>query len=266
MSPSVSRNVLDVLLPQGYAWGPSATGDLTKLFDGVAANWETVREEMSQLAFIRNAGLTPILSDLEREYGILPDTSLPESTRRQRLKAIQTASDNDGSASFLQDILTNAGFDVQVHINNPPVNPASFLTEVYNTRCGQTDAVCGNESAVCGGGSNGELIINGDLVYHPQRYSTICGKTDSVCGNDDALTGAYGQPVEVPIEYDIPTEPGYWPLFFFVGGDATRNPATGELTQIANAEIDGQRREEIRRLIVQYKPMHSWAGLVATFV
>ena len=60
-----------------------------------------------------------------------------------------------------------------------------------------------------------------------------------------------------------------WPtynggLVFFVGGDATRDAQSGELTQIEFADVPEARREELRRIIVKYKPIHSWGALLIT--
>jgi hypothetical protein len=37
------------------------------------------------------------------------------------------------------------------------------------------------------------------------------------------------------------------------------------ITEIANASIPGTREDEFKRIILQYKPLHSWAALIVTF-
>lgn len=227
------RQVLDALLPPGSLWVPADDGGLDNLLKGIADNHERAREFLSQLAYLRSPLLTPILADLEKEFGILPDATLDEATRRARLEVVKTAAKNDGSLDFLQDSLLAAGFDVLVHANNPPVDPGFFLFYAPSAICGNSSAVCGGSST---GSARGELLVNGELSYE-----------------------------QAPVRYAIPTDPGYWPLFFFVGGAATRN-GSGELTEIADALVPVSRRLELARLILKFKPLHSWAGLSIRYI
>jgi hypothetical protein len=68
-------------------------------------------------------------------------------------------------------------------------------------------------------------------------------------GNDDALAGRFDSLDRTLIEYEVPSDSGYWGLIFFVGGEATRDP-----------------RSEFITLILRFKPMHSWAAVIANFV
>jgi hypothetical protein len=54
-------------------------------------------------------------------------------------------------------------------------------------------------------------------------------------------------------------------LVFFVGGDAERDAVSGELTSVDFADVSTARREELRRLIIKTKPLHSWGGLLVNY-
>jgi hypothetical protein len=61
--------------------------------------------------------------------------------------------------------------------------------------------------------------------------------------------------------YDIPTEPGYWPLFFFIGDSVTRDEY-GNITNIDYINVPDGKRQALKQLILKYKPLHSWCLLV----
>jgi hypothetical protein len=218
------RAVIAALMPPGALWVPETDADLDRLLDGIAENHETARSWLDGLARLRSPYHTPRLADLEREYGILPDPTVAEAIRRARLQVAKTARNGD-----LQTILQRAGFDVQVHRNDPAVDPGFFLSYAPNAIFGDPSAMLGASSM---GSQRGELVVNGP---------------------DD--TG----------KYTIPTDAGYWPMFFFVGGAVTRN-GSGEITDIADAVVPAARRGELVRLIVRHKPMWAWAGLIARYI
>lgn len=264
MSLSLSRGVFNALMPPGALWTPETDGGLDQLLDGMSDNSEEVRVFLESIALLRNARLTPLLSDMEKEYGLIPNDRLTEQDRRDRLLAAQTSRFGFG-ADYMQTKLQEAGFDVQVHINNPPVDPDIFIFEAFKCTAGNTTSVAGNTNAVAGG-IGGELVVNGDLFIETPTVSTVAGSEFAVAGSSRAVAGGIFAVERELVEYTVPGDIGYWGLFFFVGGDATRDGVTDELTAIAAAEVAVERRDELRRLIIKYKPLHSWAGLIITFV
>lgn len=58
---------------------------------------------------------------------------------------------------------------------------------------------------------------------------------------------------------DVPTNPAAWPLIFFVGGDVTR--VDGRITDLDLAHVESAARDRCLRLILKFKPLHSWAVL-----
>lgn len=271
MNKTVSRAVFNALLPAGSAWAVEPGGELDKLLDGMADNAESVADFMSTLAYIRDPYLTPFLDDLEREYGITKDTRLSEETRRMRLAAKMYAGSHNGGRSTLQKALTRAGFDVQVHSNSPAVDPANFLTEAFLMVAGDANAFAGytpsgDENPAVAGRVGGELLVNGALFEQRAKVLTVALGPTAIAGHEEAVAGRFVELETVPVDYTIPTDPGVWPFVFFVGGEATRDPETKELTSINRAEIPAERAEEFKRIILTYKPLSTWAGLILTFV
>jgi hypothetical protein len=96
------------------------------LIEGIGDNAEAMYDSLDRLAYIRDPAKTDILSDLEREFGVVTDESLSEESRREYLGGVKYARAGTGDLDFLQNALNNAGFAVQVHNNSPAVNPISY--------------------------------------------------------------------------------------------------------------------------------------------
>jgi hypothetical protein len=258
------RVVYEALLPPGAIWIVEHDAGFDRLIAALASNAVDIKDYLAKLSTIRSPRYTEFLTELEQEFGIIPNFNLSEELRRENLGIAKTQRGSLKNADYLEQILRGVGFDVYVHINNPPVNPNQFLFEAFNIYSGGENAYSGNENAVSGG-VGGELVVNGDLVIETSVFSCLSGGDFSVSGGKRALAGKKDFIKSDPVVYDIPSDPGYWGLFFFVGGPATRNPS-GEITAIATAEIPVFRRSEFRRLILQLKPLHTWAGVIVKYV
>lgn len=261
MPPNISRATIDALFPKGVIWTPAPDGGLDLFLEGNAENKEIIRIALEALATIQIADLTQYLDDMEREYGLIFDSSLSEAERRAKLKNAITDNQGYGTAWDMQAKLRAAGFtDIYVYQNDPPVDINLYLGNTPNVTCDYPDATCGNPEATCAN-SGGELVVNGEIFY-----------------------GGAG------FQYPIPAYE-YWQNVFFVGGIATfsditspditcasleatcGNPAAScgsestksEITAITQIEIPIERREELRRLIVKYKPIHAWCALRAIY-
>jgi hypothetical protein len=269
--PSLSRSVYDSLLPSGSFWKVKQGGDFDKLLEGMGDNTEDLINNIGCLACLRDPLTTPILSDLEKEYGIATDTRLTEEERRQALAAKVYRGNSNGSKDDLKNALQMAGFNVQVHENSPAVDPAIFIDGIPFMVCGGLNAYCGYYPVTPGqytsiaGRSGGYLLVNGAVYEQSPNFQSVAGAGFMACGNQKAISGYYEDLRQDLIQYEVSTNPAAWPFYFFVGGDATRNPATGELTNIEIAIVDIARREEFERIILQIKPLHSWAGLIVEY-
>src|SRR3990172_5579260 len=223
MSESFIRDVLDRLLPEGAAWVPATADDYDLLLEGVADNSEAVRLDMDKLRHIRNPKLTPILSDLEKEFAVIPSATATEAERRQRLAAWMFRRNGQPTYEFLEENLMGAGFDVLVWPNAPMVAPAIFLLQAFMMTCGDflpsgNEAQCGEPEAFCAE-VGGELLVNGEIFLQYPHFIVLCGEADAQCGEPDAKAGQFNHIILEEILYTIPTDSGYWPAIFFVGGD-----------------------------------------------
>jgi hypothetical protein len=203
-----SRNVLDAIWPKGAFWEPASDDDYDKLLDGIAENTQYVKDDLSDLSSLRDPLKTPILDDLEEEYGIVSQFQATEDERRQTLKGFMFNRNISGAYDQLQDKLQEAGYDVIVIPNSPPIDPRIYYDPVVNVQ--------------------GELIVN-----YLERNTL----------------------------YDVPADPGYWPLFFFIGSGVTRDEY-GNIIEIEYIDIPDGRRFAMKQLILNYKPLHSWGVLV----
>jgi hypothetical protein len=106
-------------------------GGFAQLISGSADNWEVVRAWLYDLGFVRDPYRTPILSDLEKEYGIFTDTNLAEAERRDKLAAVKYARAGTGTIDDLQTALDRAFPDAGfVVYNNCPVqDPGGVVSD-----------------------------------------------------------------------------------------------------------------------------------------
>jgi hypothetical protein len=99
-----------------------------QLLQGMADNHESAWTDLRALAFIREPSKTPILDDLELEFGIYPNPALTDSDRRDKLAAVKYARVGTGSKDDLQTALRRAGFDnLYVWENSPAQDPNIFF-------------------------------------------------------------------------------------------------------------------------------------------
>lgn len=269
MSKSVSRQTFDALLPPGPLWVPEDGKGLDQFIEGISKNSEDIADFLSQLATIRSPALTTILSDLEKEYGIAVDTNLTESVRRMRLATKKYENNSNGSDDILQAALDSSGFtQLTVYENSPAVDPAIFLDQVFQMVAGGDNAyagfipVGGPPSTAYAGRVGGELLVNGDIFISTPAY--LSQANGMWAGGLHGYAGRFDEMTITKLEYDIPIDPDDWPLVFFIGGVATFNP-DGSLLTIENADVAAEREQELKRLILSIKPIHSWAGLIMTF-
>jgi hypothetical protein len=264
MSVDTPENIL-ARWPKGWAWDPKPDDDLDKLLQVMEDIEDGVIEDGQALADIMDPQKTNQLSDLEKEYGILPLDSATEQERRDDVQAQKTSRGGSGAWDYIQAKLRESGFtDVYVHPNDPAVDPNIFLDQAFQMVANGANAFAGRDDAFAGR-VGGELLVNGDLFTQRPKYTMVCGGSFASAGNDDALCGRFDELERIPIEYKVPTNPGYWPLFGFFGGPAIRD-GSGYIISIEPVEISINRRSKFRELILKYKPAHSWAALIVNYV
>lgn len=262
MKFSVSRSAITASMPKGAFWRPKIDGFYDKLLDGLSENFEKIRIFLSKLSTIREPAETIILSDLEKEFGILTSITITEIIRREQLRAKKYRTAGNGTEDDLQDALDAAGFSVIVTQNDPAVDPGPFLDESFGATLGNDAAHLGRVDAffkVFGG----ELIVNGPIISQRKAIIVQIGGIFSM-GNSLAVTGGYVGVETTVREYDVPTDPDDFPMVFFVSGLVTKDGG-GFITDIEAADVPSERKPELVRIIIEIKGLHSWCALIVNF-
>lgn len=269
------RSAFDALLPPGNLWEPELGKGFDQQLNGISDSIEEVKEIIDTLAHIRNPDKTSIFEDLERNYGIKPNPNISLEKRVARLaqKVYQGARIN--SIDDLQADLDRAGFDLLVHKNDPPVDPAPFLEQTFQMTAGSDYAYAGFNDGTnilsFANHTGGELIVNPPVYLQSPGYAMCAGGDVAYAGftfNGVQIVSVAGYSIVFTTElssYPIPTNPGYWPLIFFVGGPAIRDPETGELLEIVQGNVDFNRKDELKALILSNKMIGAWCALIVTY-
>ena len=145
---TLMRAFLDAILPPGSLWQPAPGGAEDHLLDGISDSWQGVHDDLAKLAHLRDPWRTPYLDDLERDFGILPDTNLSEAQRRSTLAVKKYQRNQKSTLASMQAALDTAGlgtggYGLHVYANDPPVDPETFMDHGFLTQCGEPEAVCG---------------------------------------------------------------------------------------------------------------------------
>lgn len=239
------KATIQALLPEGAIWTLATDEELDQLLEGAAENWLEAYNAVFGLGDIRDPFKTFLLEELEREFGFLLNPSLSEETRRKQVGAVKYENtDQRNSAGDVQAFLNSAGFEIEVHPNDPAVDPALFA---------------------------GDILLNGGLYQRAPQYLMQCGGEIAFCGHQneggtiDAVCGRFDLFTFKDFEYQLPVEPEVWPFIYFIGGPAVRDGG-GFLTSIAPAEIPLSRKSKFTELVLSSKPWFDWAILIINYV
>ncbi len=262
MPKSLLKSAIDAVMPKGSIWTPKIGGFFEALLIGLAESLEIVRLQLASLADIRNAKLTPVLDELERDYGVAFNPNLTEAERRAALFSRINAIDNTGSREELEKAIQLAGFPLFVYSNSPAVDPTKFLDN-FEMVAGEDNAFAGEPDAVAGV-FLADLVVNGDIFISTPIFALTGGDEFSFAGESSAIAEIEGF-FDRLYEYFIPSDSTTWPFFFFVGGVATF-AGDGSLVSIASVDIDDDRRLELREIVLKYKPAFTWGMLRVNFI
>jgi len=246
MSSSIIRAALDALFPPGELWNPEDGESFDQQLDGISDTIEDVKSTIDSLEHIRNPYKTPVFTDLERNFGFLPNDDIDLDIRQKRLATRIYKKDRVNAVQDLQNDLTSAGFNVLVHQNDPPVDPALFYTPPA------------------------KILVNTPIRIQLQATTMQAGASVAYAGYNEgggyfSCAGYFEYYIDRFLQYFLPTDPKYWPMIFFVGGTATRNPS-GELTSIAFADVDSNRQVELDETILRAKSLGIWCVLIVNYV
>lgn len=236
MSEISFRDVLESLLPDGW----KAIGDFDKLLKGIGLSLQEIYELLDSLAYVRDPRGTTLLEDLEKEYGLVKNTSLTEAQRRQNIASVKYAKPDTASWEHLQNKLINAGFTNAVVIPNGPLIDPDLIT-------------------------NGTILANG-IYYISQvpAYYKACGSDINYRGHYRAYRGYFLKMNNTEKTYDVGSSSVWWPFVFFIGSAKAGSwPSSPSVTDL---DVDANLRAVFETMILKYKPLHSWAILCVNYV
>lgn len=259
--PSLARRLINSIWPNGSAWNPS--GSLDKFLDGLSDSIGTVIKDSSALKDIRRPRETSALDELEIDFGIVPDGSLTEDVRRERLFAKVNGSESSGAIDAIEREIATSGFSgISVYDNSPAVDPRLF-SEVYEMVAGGGNAYAGDADAYAAR-YDYDVIVNGRIEAAAEIYEMVAGGENAYAGDADAYAGVIGI-TNIEYNYVPPIDSRNWPFMFFVGGSAVVD-GSGRILSISPVDVPANRKEEIESLVLRLKPIHAWAILVINYV
>lgn len=253
------------LFPKSNAFSLFIQKFLTQFVEGLTALPDDFRKYIDQIYLDLFPATTRELSLWEKVFGIT-NPSTDDAIRRNTIDQRWKLKGGQGP-DYIQQVLQDNGFDVQVHENNPPIDPAFFIGISFIMVAGGFNAYAGRIDAYAGMALNGELLVNGFIpIETSQRlFEMVAGGINGYAGNSKAVAGYFNQYITENKTYTLPTDPLLWPFVFFIGGDATRDPITHELTAIETVQIPKEREQEFKNLILLIKPAQTWAGLIIEY-
>lgn len=258
------RRVFDHANPEGPPHEPKPNGHMSDFRNATADNLDIIREDIINTAYIRDPKKTPILSDLEREFGRVTDSNLTEETRINLLKSDRYKRKTTGNVDDLKMLLDKAGFDLNVYQNSPngpAIDPNILLNQNFQMQAEQgTNYYAGNTLAYAGF-LGGELLVNGNIFF---QTSAFFGADTMWAGNTNSVSGYFEERIQTKLEYPVPTDPASWPFVFFVGGDITFNP-DNSIATIEQGFVPEEQRKRLEDIILKFKPMFTWCGMIVTF-
>lgn len=264
------KSLVDSLYPGG--WDASPDEDLDNFNQATADNVALITTEMMKLACLRCPEETIILSDLEREYGIIPNDNLSDDERRMILGYEKYKQESDGSINTITAALHRAGFtNLTAYENNPAIDPDAIIGTKNFMTCGSDNSYCGyqplagEEEAICGiKTTEGYVLANGTFYNIVPDINSVCG--NMYCGNDDNDScGHYVNTKQEEIIYPISDNADTWARFIFVGGTVTRG-GSGEILSISTIEISTDDRNRLEREILKFKPIETWAIMSIEYI
>ncbi len=213
---SICRRVFDSALPSGAIWNIQPGGDLDKFYAGTADNFERMRRKAAAIQFVRDAKSTSLLSDLEIEFGVIPDTALTVAARRTYLAALKAERSCLPAWKVLENKLRAAGFDVRVYPNEPPFDPETIISgyapDAYYLVNGQVLDFQGRDFIDTVNEETGAEPV-------PDRGTTVCEDTGLEDIPDRGSTiESFSAIIRNLYEYKSPTR-YRWPFIFWIAGD-----------------------------------------------
>jgi len=219
------------LQPNGLMGVIDPGSDEDQMYEGLSEDLGIVRDFFVALSFLRNPHGTPILEDLEYEYGIPTDKALTLEERKAQLASLVYAKKSNGDLDGLKSALAKAGFDVYVE-----------------------------DGGVYSSVPDAEVIANGDAFDQHVGLSNTCTDSLVITSHSVTCSGPPDAPTCGAFE-DVKTEKMYDPM---PAQYATYNIAKN--SSLEKLDIPASLRVSFRRIVLRYKPLGTWALLYVNWI
>lgn len=269
-------NRIKHLLPTARAWRLIVDKQLRQFFDGLGeAVGQDAEDFIDGVYTDLDPQLTRALDKWETQFA-LPASGLTEQQRRDRLDATWKALGGQ-DPRYLQDTLQAAGFDVFIHewweptsrvtggsVNNDDVpvarNPLLVLSDdevTYLTEAGEALAEAGEAIMEAGNTVDirGYPLVN-KITESIKNVISLAGEAVMEAGEVEAEAGQFDGFIFAEKAFPIPTDPGLFPFFLYIGG----------ATYPELAQVDPKRRNEFETLCLKICPTEQWLGILAEYV
>lgn len=259
-------NLYKHLLPRAKAWRITIEKTLRSFFVGLSGLPERVVEFLDLVYLDLFPGLTRQLDEWEAAFG-LPPTLTDTQARRDRLAATWQAQGGQDPA-YIQKTLRDNGFDVYVFDSWDPATAWPNGPAVYkNPNVYLYDGTSGSRFVMGDGQANsqdGDPESQDGSTTEPAGYPLVNKLTVRGTLGDGSLEmndGAFNaQDGAVSSQYTrrtyiLPTDPDFFPHFFYIGGG----------TFPEQAFVPTTRRDEFEDLCLKICPSQLWLGILVTY-
>lgn len=238
------------LFPNGKAFKYAQGTDADKFQKALCHEPERIKAYFDNVKYSGIPGQIPddFLSDWEDFLGIKKNTTLTSAQRQERIISRFISVGGQGK-DYIKSVLNASGFDVCVYENFPEDGQRAYTTLLGDCYLGDTLLGDFSDRIDPRTLTNGTLIA-GSPDYSLQRVYTAC-LGDIWLG--DALLGSMGQfngDVIIETEYTIPSNADRFIFFWFIAG------CKGIYDFV---DIPKERKNDFIELILQIKPIHTWA-------
>ena len=257
MTKNEIKKSLQVLFPEGSAWETKYRNDFEKFLDGKAKEFLRQKERNDQITLNFFPDTTELLAEWIEIMGFPINPLLTEAQERARIKGRwRSLSVGTMQAANMLEIFNLSGIN-NIRIRNLGLgeDPRTFFVGTGAGVYGRVTAEYGDLATMFGKTDAADqcyLLVNCGVDEMYKIMDAMYGK--SMYGSG-IMYGEYTGYGRKSIEYDIPSDPDYFGLFYIIESD------TGDI-----AEIQTNLRETFFQLACSTKPVHMWAILRVRFV
>ena len=147
------------LLPKGRAWAVPFFSRFKQLIDGVAVEFERVKERAILIQMDAFPATTTQLSEHEQMHGLNYNSSLTDEERIDRVLSRRAGTGGQSDAYF-KDVFSKYGFEIGTTYNEEKQDPNTFLNPVIGVSMG--DGTTMGDSSTMGG--NNQYLVDNELT------------------------------------------------------------------------------------------------------